>query len=206
MPAFVGQKLAGDGAVGHGRPMMSAQDRTTLLRLLDWYRSAGVDAVVSDATVDWIARGDQPPGSDFAWPNRADAPHSATLARASPLPTPRPAAAPAVKQSETVQPAQSAPRAFPTAPPDAAATAAEVAAHKAGDLAALGVALAAFDGCALKATAKSLCFYRGAPHARVNPVPACWHPDIVELRHRHDSCKNPRRIRGGCAVRGFAPR
>jgi DNA polymerase len=38
-------------------------------------------------------------------------------------------------------------------------------AAKAGTLAELEATLAGFDGCSLKVTAKSLCFYRGAPKA-----------------------------------------
>lgn len=41
------------------------------------------------------------------------------------------------------------------------------AARRAGTLDELGRVLAAFDGCPLKATAKSLCFYRGIPTARL---------------------------------------
>ena len=58
-------------------------------------------------------------------------------------------------------------RQFSTTPPDAAETAARTLARAARDLDALRAALAGFDGCALKATAKNLCFYRGAPDAPV---------------------------------------
>jgi DNA polymerase len=45
--------------------------------------------------------------------------------------------------------------------------AARAAAGKAGTLDELGAILARFDGCGLKATAKNLCFYRGAAEARL---------------------------------------
>ena len=45
--------------------------------------------------------------------------------------------------------------------------AAREAARTAPDLAALEAALKGFDGCGLKATAKSLCFYRGSAAARL---------------------------------------
>jgi DNA polymerase len=60
-----------------------------------------------------------------------------------------------------------APRRFPTAPPDAAALSARQAARQAKTLDELRTVLEAFDGCALKATAKSLCFFRGRPDARL---------------------------------------
>jgi DNA polymerase len=43
--------------------------------------------------------------------------------------------------------------------------AARMAARQAASLEELGARLAAFEGCALKATAKNLCFYRGLPQA-----------------------------------------
>jgi DNA polymerase len=51
--------------------------------------------------------------------------------------------------------------------PDAAGSAARTAARNAASLDELRSTLASFDGCGLKATAKSLCFYRGSPRARV---------------------------------------
>lgn len=51
--------------------------------------------------------------------------------------------------------------------PDQALMAARETARTAADLAALEAALASFDGCGLKATAKNLCFFRGAAEARL---------------------------------------
>jgi DNA polymerase len=61
----------------------------------------------------------------------------------------------------------SPPRAFPTTPPDAAQASARNDAAACVTLDALGEALSRFEGCALKATAKNLCFYRGAVQARL---------------------------------------
>jgi DNA polymerase len=58
-------------------------------------------------------------------------------------------------------------RKFAPAAPDVAVGAARVAARNAASLDDLHKALAAFDGCGLKATAKNLCFYRGAAQAPV---------------------------------------
>ena len=55
----------------------------------------------------------------------------------------------------------------PTLPLDGAAFAAREAARNAPDLAALEAALAGFDGCPLKKTAKNLCMWRGNPKARI---------------------------------------
>ncbi len=49
----------------------------------------------------------------------------------------------------------------------AAESAARQAASKAQSLAELGQALAKFEGCGLKATAKNLCFYRGIPQTKL---------------------------------------
>jgi len=60
-----------------------------------------------------------------------------------------------------------APRPLATASPDAALMAARTAARQAGSLEELRATLAGFDGCGLKATAKNLCFYRGAAQSRL---------------------------------------
>jgi len=57
--------------------------------------------------------------------------------------------------------------AFAGTAPDAAELAARTAAKSAATLDDLEAALRAFDGCGLKATAKNLCFYRGAARARL---------------------------------------
>ena len=76
-------------------------------------------------------------------------------------------AAPAQAPARRPAPPPAAPRQFPATAPDAAVMAARSAAREAATLDELAARLAAFDGCSLKATAKNLCFYRGAPKARV---------------------------------------
>jgi uracil-DNA glycosylase len=60
-----------------------------------------------------------------------------------------------------------APRPSAPASPDAALMAARTAARQASSLEELQATLAGFDGCGLKATAKNLCFYRGASRSRL---------------------------------------
>jgi uracil-DNA glycosylase len=146
----------------------------TATALLAWYRDMGVDAVVADDAIDWSVRMESPPGRAFPWPELPVAPP--TSARA---PLTQPTAPP--RAAQTYQPSQAPPsrpplppiqpaspaRTFQPAPPDEAVSHARTLADKAPNLEALQSALASFDGCALKATAKNLCFYRGQPKARV---------------------------------------
>lgn len=109
-------------------------------------------------------------------------PATQTPARpAEPPPTP-PASRPPVTPGVTpgVRPAGSDPvrdparpasapmaRSSPIAAPDAAEASARRLARSARSLAELRDLLAGFDGCGLKATAKNLCFFRGAEKARI---------------------------------------
>jgi DNA polymerase len=128
--------------------MREPSSQASLVRLLDWYRSVGVDEAVAEAPIDWLERGEQAPGTGFALAGKAQ-----TV----------PAAAGAKAEFGVARPA----RLFPTASPDAALTEARAAARSAATLEELRSALVRFEGCALKATAKNLCFYRGAPAARL---------------------------------------
>jgi uracil-DNA glycosylase len=155
--------------------------------LLAWYRAVGVDAALGDQPINWLERGAVKPGADFVWPEGMVAPGAARPARGSaqrpalqsvspsmrqPLGSPTPPGPPPAKSAPrpSLGPTLGItppPRAFPTATPDDATMAARTAAAGAKDLAALEKVLIAFNGCALKATAKTLCFYRGAPQARL---------------------------------------
>lgn len=135
--------------------------------LLDWYAAMGVTAIVSDQAAGWLSRGDDPPM------RAADLIGSLT-------PSNEPArSSSAVAQTPTVREAGTRP-AFP--PPDPPARQPrhtrsadgpgkvaheQTLARSAHDLAALRDLLEQFDGCALKATAKNICFYRGAEQAEV---------------------------------------
>jgi DNA polymerase len=125
--------------------MREPRSQASLVRLLEWYRSVGVDEAVAEAPIDWLVRGERPPGGGFVLAGKPQTVPAVAGAKAG--------AGPA--------------RQFPTASPDAAMTQARAAARSAATLEALRSALARFEGCALKATAKNLCFYRGAPAARL---------------------------------------
>jgi DNA polymerase len=145
--------------------MHAGTDTRTLALLLDWYRAMGVDTATADTPVDWLERAGAPPGHAFRLATEAaDPPQPRAAAASAPHEAPR-----ASPQSMTRPPAANTPelRQFPTAAPEAAELAARGAARSAKGLAELELTLRSFDGCALKATAKNLCFYRGAPEARV---------------------------------------
>lgn len=108
----------------------------------------GVDAVLDEEPYNWLQRPHAPPGAQFSWSeNNQDSvvavPHAPE--RAAPLRSVQQPAAPG---------AQRPPETFRAS--DTSTTLDE-----------LREKIARFDGCALKATAKNLCFYRGAPAARV---------------------------------------
>jgi DNA polymerase len=168
--------------------MRSETDLHSLAALLDWYREMGVETAVAETPVDWLEKSDVVPGAGFRLATRDDAranapegelaarrgeglggttnagvPQSAppsgasAPSRAAPRPLPERAAEPRVEPRPG----------FAATPPDAAELAARSTARSAATLDALEATLRAFDGCGLKATAKNLCFYRGAPSARL---------------------------------------
>lgn len=153
--------------------MVDERTSAALVTLLAWYREMGVDGAFDEMPTDWLVRGDRAPGADLVLASSGAVASAAPLAvvahephsRGAPQ---RPPSAPApAREVRPPQPPVVTPRALPTASPDAAETEARRIARQAVDLAALEAALQAFNGCALKATAKSLCFYRGAGAARV---------------------------------------
>lgn len=135
--------------------------------LLEWYRAMGVDAALGEVPVDWLARGPAAPGAGFALSGGgagAAAPAAAAPPTAMPV---APYAAPVLQRPPQRPASPAQPRAFAPVPPDAATHAARAAAASCASLAELAEALARFDGCGLKTTAKSTCFYRGAEKARI---------------------------------------
>lgn len=91
-----------------------------------------------------------------------EVPHDHFAAAAEPAPAPRPAARLAPPpQAPARRPAMAA-----VAPPDEAALSARALARQATTLDELKAALAGFEGCALKATAKNLVFSDGNPQGR----------------------------------------
>ena len=158
------------------RAMQSETDIRAIAALLDWYREMGVETAVSSEATNWLARGNAVPGQSFklagsiaeAAPAPAmPAPAPGTNERAPPFRSAPPAAPIQQRPAAAPPPRMETRNAFAAAPPDAAELAARTVAREARDLPALEAALAAFDGCGLKATAKSLCFYRGAERARL---------------------------------------
>jgi uracil-DNA glycosylase family 4 len=110
--------------------------------LLDFYREAGVDAVLGEAPVDRFSDTASPPPAMRARQPAAMPSDLETKGRAAP------------------------PLAAPLAPDEAALSARE-AAKNAKTLDELRAALERFDGCSLKATATKLVFADGNPNARV---------------------------------------
>ena len=153
--------------------MVDNDERTAALAaLLAWHRNMGVEDAIGEAPVDWLGRGDAaPPGHTFRLAGAA--------APAAPVAPPARAATQQQRPVRAAQPrsafapapvtpvAPVAPRQLATASPDAALMAARSAARQAGSLEELRATLAGFDGCGLKATAKNLCFYRGATQSRL---------------------------------------
>lgn len=140
-----------------------------LIELLAWYRDMGVDEAIGEAPIDWTAHGPTAPGAEIltglvtkpvSARDTAVTPPAAAIATVPPRSSPAPATRPPVASP---QPARS----FSGIAPDASQQAARTAAAKAASLDELEAALRRFDGCGLKATAKNLCFYRGAARARI---------------------------------------
>ena len=154
-------------------------DNRALLTLLAWYQEMGVDAAVSDTAVNWLDRGDVPPGQGFrlsadgavrdADPGLTPKPTRAPETKSAPAPPQGRVAPPRESFAATPERRTSTPaaRPFAGAPAEAAERAARQAAKEAADLDALEATLRQFDGCGLKATAKNLCFYRGAKQSRL---------------------------------------
>ncbi len=137
--------------------MLDKSKAAELAAVIEWYREMGVDQPVGDAPINWLARGDAAPDRRGGLPASPSADRQ-PIARGEP----------AVRELPERPPAPTAPaRQFPAATSDAAVPAARAAARNAASLEQLGATLARFDGCSLKATAKNLCFYRGAAKARL---------------------------------------
>lgn len=162
----------GSDSASDKTPGMAA--RRAAGRILAWYAAMGVDAALAEEPVDWMARGETAPGSGFSMPTSADSASGAAASstqRRGPAPgSPPAAAAPRqgyVPASPAARPMHQTPpaRQFSGAPAAPLALEPRVNLSSVRTLADLGAALSTFDGCGLKATAKNLCFYRGAERA-----------------------------------------
>ncbi len=140
--------------------------------LYGWYRSVGITEFSAEQATDWFdleqqmeARRKEVRAATPALPARAERSQAAPPAsrpieserRPPPAPvrSPAPAAAPPTRRSA------------PAAAPDQAVMPAGSEAKSAKSLGELKALLERFDGCGLKATAKSLCLYRGAEQSRL---------------------------------------
>ena len=126
--------------------MAMSQDSLALEALLEFYVEAGVDLALDETPHDRFAesaREREPPR----------APERSTPAAIMPA---------RLDQAQTARPAFTA-----AASADDAALAARAKAREAGTLDELKAMLMNFEGCALKQTAKNLCFADGNPEARV---------------------------------------
>jgi uracil-DNA glycosylase family 4 len=170
-----------DFGLAFHRPMrqvarMDDQARQVAQRLLDWYGAVGVDEALCEDAIDWLVRGDVAPGSGYRFggegpPQPAGSeqskPRQSATSRQPPARVTHETGAGVAVGRANLQSKPAAPRQFATGSPDTAVTSAREAARAAASLDELEAALAAFEGCALKATAKNLCFYRGVAQARV---------------------------------------
>lgn len=119
----------------------------TLEHLLRFYSDAGVDAAVMDTPVDHLAE-------PAAKPTRE-------------IQAPAAEAKPEIRKPDTRSSAPAASKPAAMVPDEKTVALAREMATKADTLDALRDALAAFDGCSLKFTAKNLVFSDGDPNARL---------------------------------------
>jgi DNA polymerase len=141
---------------------MTDPNRKVLAAVLEWSVAMGADTAVADEATNWLDDDGAGLVSHIQRPE-AQPGHSA----APPSPPQREglqAAIPSVlrEPARRLQPPKGAPVANTSA-----GVAARSAARSARDLDELRSLLERFDGCSLKATAKNLCFYRGASSAPV---------------------------------------
>lgn len=142
--------------VGYVATMSTILTLKDIQALYDWYKCLGVDLDVGIEPTDWyeLARTEwtlqqsTPIARDHCVKSPQD--KSTALPRAAPTPA-----------LETSRTHSSAPLS------DNLVVAARELARSAQTLDELRACLAKFEGCRLKATAKSLCFYRGAENARL---------------------------------------
>jgi len=126
--------------------------RRAACELIAFYVDSGADAVIGETPVDRVAETPAPASSrpENTEPRSGEKP--VHISRTNMLPTAQ---------------AKTAPQTTPPASPETAIMAAREAARSATSLEALQSLLAAFEGCALRATATQLVFADGNPQSRV---------------------------------------
>jgi uracil-DNA glycosylase len=140
------------------------------LRLLEWYAAMGVDEAIADAPCDWFNLTPPPAQAQLPAATPRMTPASQGSQRFAALsPSRTPASPPLAPRPQGGGPARVPPiaAAASAATPDLAVMAAREEARKAATLQEVEAALARFDGCPLKKTAKTMCFARGNPEARL---------------------------------------
>jgi DNA polymerase len=144
--------------------------RDDIRELMDWYAAFGITDWVGEAAPGWFALAEREVARALSETSgaaaRGPAAGSARAVPAAPARLPQRAS-----ERPTTRPMPPVPNARPAAssaaPADDGVMAARAKAGSALTLEELREQLARFDGCGLKATAKSLCFYRGAAQARL---------------------------------------
>jgi uracil-DNA glycosylase len=136
-----------------------SDQRKAAIELLRWQLEAGVDIAVGDAPADRFAESARPeretrPSADLR-PAHAAPPRETSPARPAPARNP-----PGIQAPPPVQPGAALPN------DDAIRSAREIAAA-AATLEDLKAAMAGFEGCNLRKTAKTLVFADGNPRARI---------------------------------------
>ena len=140
--------------------------------LYGWYRSAGITEFSAEQATDWFDLERQMEARrKEARASKPQLPVQTERSQAAP-PTPRAAESErrppsAAAPARSPAPAPPARRPAPAAAPDQAVMAARAEAKSAKSLSELRGLLERFEGCGLKATAKSLCLYRGAEQSRL---------------------------------------
>ena len=149
--------------------MLEGPDRTQLVSLLAWYGELGIDSVLADEPLNWMERPGTAPGEAVRAALSGAAHQGTGTAPTSPSPPPSPPPTPNRRATGGEQPprTQQASRFTPVTPQAAGAGSARQAAAAVNSLSELRAALERFEGCALKATAKNTCVYRGAEQARI---------------------------------------
>lgn len=169
-----------------GRRQLMISPDSIEVRLLEWYAAMGVDEAIGAEPCDWFNLSQAAVfAAPAATPRSASASSSAPTARQAfatrqPSATAgqpfaaRPAAAKPPAAGAGPARLSSGPARLPPAPasvtaaaPDQAVMAAREEARKAATLEEVEAALARFDGCPLRKTAKNMCFARGNPKARL---------------------------------------
>jgi DNA polymerase len=139
--------------------MAARESRQAAIDALAFQLEAGVDVALADAPIN---RFEERLEDEFRRPGRPEEPIRDRSPRASMNPNSRP---PAVAGSSGREDGFAAAPALPAA--DEAVTAAREAAKSAATLEDLQAALARFEGCALRFTAKQLVFADGNPQGRI---------------------------------------